>query len=86
MNLNVNQAVWVAAAMMTYERIIHNHARTLDEIALVQADIQKRAQQLASDHVDGTRISQHFNADHPNKTYNYLRQINATKRRISYIG
>lgn len=86
LNLNVNQAVWVAAAMMTYERIKLNHATTIDEIALVQADIQKRAQKLTSDNVDSARISQHFNADHPDRIHNYLRRINVNQRRISYIG
>lgn len=86
MNLNVNQAVWVAVAVMTYELIKNDGATTTDEIALVQAEIQKRAQKLTSDNVESARISQHFNADHPKKIHNYLRQISGNKRRISYIG
>lgn len=86
LNLNINQAVWVAAAMMTYECIKHKNATTIEEITLLQADIQKRAQELTSDHVDRTKISQQFNADHPKKIHNYLRQLKVNQQRISFIG
>ena len=42
MNLTVNQAVWLAAAMMTYERFKKNKVKSMEDIALVQVDIQKR--------------------------------------------
>nr|WP_316047086.1 hypothetical protein [Planococcus glaciei] len=41
MKLTVNQAVWLAAAMMTYERFKYNQIKSVRDIALIQADIQK---------------------------------------------
>lgn len=86
MNLNVNQAVWLAAAMMTYERFNNNEVNSIDDIALVQTDIRKRAQSLTDNNVDSARISQHFNADHQSNTQNYFRTIKENNRRLSYPG
>lgn len=86
MNLTVNQAVWLAAAMMTYERFKNYQVKLMSDIGLVQADIQKRAQSLTDSNVEGARISQHFNGDHVNKLHNFFRQINEKKRRLSYPG
>lgn len=86
MNLTVNQAVWLAAAMMTYERFKNDQVKSMSDIGLVQADIQKRAQSLTDSNVEGARISQHFNGDHVNKLHNFFRQINEKKRRLSYPG
>lgn len=86
MNLTVNQAVWLAAAMMTYERFKNNEVKSMADIALVQADIQKRAQSLTNNNVDSARISQHFNGDHQSNTQNYFRTMNENNRRLSYPG
>lgn len=86
MNLTVNQAVWLAAAAMTYERFKNNEVKSIDDIALVQTDIRERAQSLTDNNVDGARISQHFNGDHVNKLHNFFRQINEKNRRLSYPG
>ena len=86
MNLTVNQAVWIAAAMMTYERFKNYQVKSMSDIGLVQADIKKRAQSLTVSNVEGARISQHFNGDHENKIYNFFRQINEKNRRLSYPG
>ncbi|MGG3927114.1 AAA family ATPase [Metabacillus fastidiosus] len=86
MNLTVNQAVWLAAAMITYERFKNNQVKSMADIALVQADIQKRAQSLTNNNVESARISQHFNADHQSNTQNYFRNINGNNRRLSYPG
>ncbi|WP_375199709.1 hypothetical protein [Bacillus sp. RS11] len=34
MNLTVNHTVWLAAAMMTYERFKNNEVKSIDDIAL----------------------------------------------------
>ncbi|MGE7942248.1 hypothetical protein ACQKNB_09185 [Lysinibacillus xylanilyticus] len=86
MNLSVNQAVWLAAAMMTYERFKNKEVKSIDDIALVQTDIRERAQSLTDNNVDSARISQHFNGDHVNKLHNFFRQINEKNRRLSYPG
>ncbi|MEK4713571.1 McrB family protein [Sporosarcina sp. FSL K6-5500] len=86
MNLTVNQAVWLAAAMMTYERFNKNQVKSMADIALVQTDIKNRAQSLTDSNVENARISQHFNGDHVNKTNNFFRQINEKNRRLCYPG
>ncbi|WP_369381534.1 AAA family ATPase [Lysinibacillus fusiformis] len=86
MNLTVNQAVWLGAAMITYEQFKNNEEKSVDDIALVQADIRERAQSLTDNNVDSARISQHFNADHQSNNQNYFRVINGNKRRLSYPG
>ncbi|MEH6849439.1 hypothetical protein [Bacillus pseudomycoides] len=59
MTLTVNQAVWLAAAMLTYEKFKNNKVQVYGDIALVQADIRSRAQKLTSNNVEAARISQH---------------------------
>lgn len=86
MNLTVNQAVWLAAAMMTYEKFKNKQINSIADIGLLQADIQKRAQSLTDNNVESARISQHFNADHQNNTQNYFRTMNGNNRRLSYPG
>lgn len=41
LNLTVNQAVWLVAAMMTYERFKNKEVKSIDDIALVQTDIRE---------------------------------------------
>lgn len=36
MNLTVNQAIWLAAVMITYERFKNNQVKSMADIALVQ--------------------------------------------------
>ncbi|MGE8000250.1 hypothetical protein ACQKOF_16495 [Lysinibacillus sp. NPDC093190] len=79
MNLTVNQAVWLGAAMITYERFKNNEVKSIDDIALVQTGIRKRAQSLTVNNVDSARISQHFNADHQSNTQNYFRTMKEKK-------
>lgn len=86
LNLTVNQAVWLAAAMMTYERFKNKQVSSVKDLTLVQATIQKRAKSLTASNVESARISQHFNADHQNNTQNYLRTSNVNHRRLSYPG
>lgn len=86
MDLTVKQAVWLAAALMTYERFKDGEVKTLEDLAFLQVDIQKRAQSLTTNNVEAARISQHFNADHPNSTQNFFKNVNKNKRRLSYHG
>ncbi|WP_404335113.1 AAA family ATPase [Planococcus rifietoensis] len=86
MDFTVNQAVWLAAALMTYERIKKGKVKTLEELAFFQVDIQKRAQSLTANNVEAARISQHFNADHPKNTQNFFKNVSKNKRRLSYHG
>ncbi|MEK6189411.1 MAG: AAA family ATPase [Carnobacterium alterfunditum] len=86
MDLSVKQAVWLAAALMTYERFKNGEVKTLEDLAFFQVDIQKRAQSLTPTNVESARISHHFNADHPNSTQNFFKNVNKNKRRLCYHG
>ena len=63
---NVFGAVWLAALILTYERIVLNN-QTLD-IDLKQSEIQKLAQKLCIKPVQPARVSQWCNGDHSNSS------------------
>lgn len=85
MRFEVNEAVWLAAAIMTLEIYEANPNLTVNEIAFKQSDIQKRAQFYTEKTVNHARVNQWYNADNHNHSYKYLREVN-NKRRITYIG
>lgn len=83
---DVTGSVWLAAALMTYDR-----AQELDPtqgpyeeetFAFRQVDIKQVAEQLCAKDVQSARIGQFTNGDHPENTYNYLREV-GKKRRLS---
>lgn len=85
MNYKVIEAVWLATAVMTYEKIKAGNVTSIEDLAFKQADIQKRASQFTTDNVDNARISQWCNADHVNHSHKFLRDVNG-KRRLVFQG
>lgn len=85
LKFEVNEAVWLAAAIMTLETYEANPNFTVEDIVFKQSDIQKRAQFYTEKTVNHARVNQWYNADNPNHSYNYLREIK-DKRRITYIS
>lgn len=86
---NVCGSVWIATAILTYQR-----ARELgkgeapypeERFAFPQKTIQELASQICSKTVHNARISQWSNADHPGSMYNYLRAV-GTQRRLTMPG
>lgn len=85
----VDEAVWVAIAILTYEKFQRVGIENLhiEDIYFKQNEIQQKAQSICENIVHSPRVSQHYNGDHPNCTYNFLREdINNNHRRISYNG
>lgn len=79
----VNQSIWIAAAILTYERYYNLKKPTKEDMKLSQNDIVKRAQELCEDEVRSSRVSKYCNGDHVNKSHNYLRDAGDSKRRIT---
>jgi hypothetical protein len=80
MNLSVPEAVWLATALLTYEKFKTGTVETLNEVAFKQAVIQKYAKKFTDKNVDNARISQWTNGDHDANTYNYLRNVGGERR------
>lgn len=79
----VSQSVWIAAAILTYEKYHDVEKTTKKDMKLIQNDIVKRAQELCEDEVRNARVSQHCNGDHLDSSHNYLRDVGDSKRRIT---
>lgn len=80
---NVFGAVWLAALILTYEKIVLNNQSS--DLDLKQSEIQKLAQEICIKTVHPARVSQWCNGDHPNSSYNYLRAVGG-KRRLTKVG
>lgn len=83
---SVNDAVWIATALLAYEKhmIMPNAGR--NDMYFKQADIVHRAQEIAEKNVDAARVSWWVNADNENATQNYLRadfEDNSSVRRLA---
>lgn len=84
---NVFSAVWLAAAILTYQRFYYSEGLlTAQQLAFPQQEIQRMASKLCTKTVHSPRISQWCNGDHPNNTYNYLRKVGLQHRRITIPG
>lgn len=70
---SVNDAVWIATALMAAERYTENPNSVKADMYFKQADIVHRAQTLAIGKVDSARVSWWVNADSEKHTQNYLR-------------
>lgn len=83
---SVNDAVWIAAALMSAEVYTNNPEATKSDMFFKQADIVKRAQAFTENKVDSARVSWWVNADNENATHNYLRaDSDGTTRRLAMI-
>jgi hypothetical protein len=82
----VPESVWLATAIMAYDLYNKIDKPTKEMMYFVQADIQKKAQELCKQNADSARISQWCNADHNNHTHNYLRAGDGSKRRLTFPG
>ena len=86
-NLSVNDAVWVAAAVMSYEKYHKDGSRILPDFTFQQKTIVDRAQEYTKGTVDANRVSWRVCGDQAKHTKSYLRAIEssgANKRRLSF--
>lgn len=85
---SVNDAVWIAAALLAAEQYTANPNATREDMFFKQSDIVKKAQSLISNKVDSARVSWWVNADNEKHTQNYLRAdsaVDSTARRLSMM-
>ena len=83
---SVNDAVWIAAALLAAEQYTVNPNATREDMFFKQSDIVKKAQSLITSKVDSARVSWWVNADNEKHTQNYLRADSlqdTTARRLS---
>lgn len=81
---DVTGSVWLAAALLTYERAqeLYPEEGPYEEetFAFRQVDIQRLAEELCAKDVQHARVHQHANGDHPDNIYNYLREVGSGRR------
>lgn len=83
---DVPTAVWLATATLAYEAYYLSTNPTVEMMYFKQREIQNRAQDFCGKNVENARISQWYNADHVNHSYNFLREGQGATRRLSYPG
>lgn len=85
---DVDVAVWVATAIMTYNtytECARNNEISMEKLYFTQSKIRKESKEICNKNVQNPRIQQWYNGDHNKNTYNYLR-AKGNLRRIAYIG
>ena len=82
---NQEDAVWIAAAVLLYEKYYRNPGISADDILLMQYEVQTRAQKIYGQDVNVNTITQICNADERGHRFNYLRDIYKYYR-VSYPG
>lgn len=68
-------AVWIAAAILLYEKYYRYPGISADDILLMQYEVQTRAQKVYGQDVNVNTITQICNADERGHRFNYLRDI-----------
>ncbi len=89
---NVYSSVWIATALLSYEKYTimteENRRRLLlSDFYFSQIKIQKLANQISTKEVQSARVSQWCNGSHKDSSYNYLvSRKNDSYRRLSVKG
>ena len=83
---SVNEAVWLATAIMAYEKSMSCMKVTREDMYFKQSDIVKKAQTLTDKTVDAAKVSWWLNGDNKKHTKCYLRgdsPVDPALRRLS---
>lgn len=72
---NQEDSVWIAAAVLLYEKYYRYPGIGADDILLMQYEVQTRAQKVYGQDVNVNTITQICNADERGHRFNYLRDI-----------
>jgi len=79
------QAVWIGAAVLLYEKYYRYPGISADDILLMQYELQTRSQRIYGQDVESNIIASVCNADARGHRYNYLRDIYKYYR-VSFPG
>lgn len=78
-------SVWIASALLLYEKFYLEHPTDLYDLLLMQYEVQQRAQKIHGQDVDVDVITDNCNADSSRHLYSYLRDIDKYWR-VTYPG
>lgn len=73
--LEQSDAVWIAAALLLFEKYHLEHPSNIDDLLLMQYEIQQRAQKIYGQDIPVTVITDTCNSDSDRCQYHYLRDI-----------
>lgn len=73
--LEQSDAVWIASAVLLFEKYYLEHPSNIDDLLLMQYEIQQRAQKIYGQDVSITVITDTCNSDSDRCQYHYLRDI-----------
>lgn len=73
--LEYSDAVWIAAALLLFEKYHLEHPSNIDDLLLMQYEIQQRAQKIYGQDIPVTVITDTCNSDSERCQYHYLRDI-----------
>lgn len=82
---NPEDSVWIATALLHYEKYYRNPGINSDDILLMQYEIQTRAQKIYGQDVNANTITKICNADERGNHFNYLRDLYKYYR-VSFPG
>lgn len=82
---NPEDSVWIATAVLHYEKYYRNPGISADDILLMQYEIQTRAQRIYGQDVNANTITKICNADERGNHFNYLRDLYKYYR-VSFPG
>ncbi|MDO4975886.1 MAG: hypothetical protein Q4E53_01365 [Eubacteriales bacterium] len=82
---NQEDSVWMASAILLYEKYYRYPGISSDDILLMQYEVQTRAQKIYGQDVNANTITQICNADERGHRFNYLRDIYKYYR-VSFPG
>ncbi|WP_016993727.1 hypothetical protein [Lysinibacillus boronitolerans] len=83
------EAIWLAGAILTYEKFIEKENVKSEDLYFKQSEIVKKAEEINKDKIPPALASSHCIANASGSIYNYLVEGDANdsiKRRISYYG
>lgn len=80
--LDYNDAVWVATALMTYEKFSEDDTLSIEKMYFEQKDIVNRANELSDKKDRPSRPYRECCADHSKHSNNYLRAGNGEKKKL----
>lgn len=73
--LSQPDSVWIASALLLFEKYYLEHPDNIDDLLLMQYEIQQRAQKIYGQDINVTTITEMCNADSNRCQYHYLRDI-----------
>lgn len=89
LNNSVKSSVWIGTSLLAYGEYIYLMANNMkvskNSFWFNQSDILRFSQRFSKNKIQSARVSQWYNGDHHNSSYNYLKS-NGAMRRVTARG